>query len=186
MQAVIDACKRGVLNAHPCVLISNNERSQALTRAAQEGIPAYYLSARAHPDPDALDQAILEMLVRHEVGLVVLAGFMKRVGPRVLGAFPGRVMNIHPALLPRFGGTGMYGEHVHRAVLAAGEPETGVTIHWVNSEYDRGSIIAQCRVPVLQGDTVATLAARVLAVEHGFLVETLQNILAAGQQNGCD
>lgn len=180
MQAVVDACKRGALDARPCVIISNNAGSEALARAVREGIPAYHLSTRSYPDADALDGAILEALIRHEVGLVVLAGYMKRVGPRVLARFPGRIINIHPALLPRHGGAGMYGERVHHAVLAARERETGVTIHRVDAEYDRGTIITQCRVPVFEGDTAATLAARVLAEEHRLLVETLRRILACG------
>ncbi len=185
MQAVIDACKHGVLAARPAVVISNNHESEALQRAARAGIPGYHLSTRTHSDPDALDAAILEVLVRHQVGLVVLAGYMKRVGPRVLTQFPGRVINIHPALLPRYGGAGMYGEHVHRAVLAAGERETGVTIHRVDAQYDQGAIIAQSRVPVLEGDTVTVLAARVLAEEHRLLVETLRRVLAGDATAAC-
>ncbi|MDB6080383.1 MAG: Phosphoribosylglycinamide formyltransferase, partial [Akkermansiaceae bacterium] len=126
-----------------------------------------------HPEADALDRAMLEVLEEHEVELIVLAGFMKKIGPRVLEAFEGRILNIHPSLLPKFGGRGMFGQHVHRAVLAAGETVTGVSIHLVNGEYDQGRILAQAEVPVIDGDTVETLAARVLEREHAFFVETL-------------
>jgi phosphoribosylglycinamide formyltransferase-1 len=131
------------------------------------------LSSATHPDPVALDQAILDALTGAAVDLVFLAGYMKKLGPKVLRAFDGRILNTHPALLPRFGGKGMYGSRVHAAVLAAGEKETGVTIHRVAHEYDTGPVVAQCRVPVLPGDSVETLAARVQKRERELVVETL-------------
>jgi phosphoribosylglycinamide formyltransferase 1 len=176
MQAVLDACASGRLHATPAVLICNNRDAEALSRAAHAGLPHYHLSGSTHPDPDALDAAILDALVRHGAELVLLAGYMKKLGPRSLTRYRNRVLNIHPALLPQFGGQGMYGARVHEAVLAAGERETGVTIHVVDAEYDQGPIVAQCRVPVSAGDTPATLAERVLAREHTFLVETLERI----------
>ena len=176
MQAVLDACAAGRLHATPAVLICNNRDAAALDRAARAGLPRYHLSGATHPDPDALDAAILDALARHDADLVVLTGYMKKLGPRTLTRYRHRVLNIHPALLPRFGGQGMYGARVHEAVLAAGERETGVTIHVVDAEYDHGPIVAQCRVPVTSGDTPATLAERVLAREHAFLVETLEGI----------
>jgi phosphoribosylglycinamide formyltransferase 1 len=177
MQAIIDACKQGLLDAKPSVVISNNSESGAMEKARLEGIPAYHLSSKIIPDPDQLDQTILNTLKKHQVELIILAGYMKRLGEKTLAAYQGRVLNIHPALLPKFGGVGMYGINVHRAVLAAGEQETGVTIHLVDREYDHGNILAQCRIPVLQGDTAETLAARVLEREHTFLVEVLGDII---------
>ncbi|MHB9130871.1 MAG: phosphoribosylglycinamide formyltransferase [Armatimonadota bacterium] len=176
MQAIIDAAKSGQLDAIPCVVISNNSDSLALARARNEGIPAYHLSSRTHPEPDALDLAIRQALVAHDVDVVVLAGYMKKLGPKTLQHFTGRILNIHPALLPKYGGQGMYGRHMHEAVLAAGETTTGVTIHLVSEDYDTGPILAQCEVPVVEGDTVETLAERVLAREHTFYIETLQRI----------
>jgi phosphoribosylglycinamide formyltransferase-1 len=178
MQAIIDACKGGRLHAEPAVVISNNSDSMALERARREGISWAHLSRVTHPDPAALDEAILSVLQSHGVNLIVLAGYMKKLGPRTLAHYRGRIVNVHPALLPRYGGVGMYGAHVHRAVLAAGEAETGVTIHLVDEHYDHGRIIAQRRVPVLADDTVDTLAARVLEQEHDLYVETLQRIAA--------
>lgn len=178
MQAVLDACKAGVLAAQPCLVISNNSDSEALTRAQREGIPHYHLSAKTHPEPGQLDAEILTTLKRHHTELVVLAGYMRKLGPQTLAAFQGRIINIHPALLPKYGGPGMYGVRVHEAVLAAGESETGITIHLVDEEYDHGAILAQRRVPVEPGDTVETLAERVLVNEHEFLVETLNRIIA--------
>ena len=176
MQAVIDACRAGRLHATPAVVISNNRDSEALGRAQREGIPHYHLSGTTHPDPEALDVAVLDALVGHGVDWVLLAGYMKKLGPRILRAFRGRVLNIHPALLPKYGGQGMYGDRVHEAVLAAGERETGVTIHLVDEEYDHGPIVAQCTVPVVAEDTVASLSKRVIDREHEFLVEALERL----------
>ncbi len=176
MQAVLDACREGHLAAQPAVVISNNSESGALARARQEGIPAYHLSGHTHPGPGALDQAICAALLRHQAEVVCLAGYMKQLGPQTLSAYQGRVLNIHPALLPKFGGEGFYGGAVHQAVLAAGEQESGPTVHLVDEEYDHGPVLAQVRVPVLPGDTAETLAARVLAQEHRLYAETLQRI----------
>ena len=130
-----------------------------LRRAAREGVPGFHLSTKTHPRPADLDAAIEGVLVDHGVELVVLAGYMRMLGPRVLGRYLGRVLNVHPALLPAYGGRGMYGERVHAAVLAAGERVTGVTVHLVDEEYDQGPIVAQAEVPVLEGDTVESLQA---------------------------
>jgi phosphoribosylglycinamide formyltransferase 1 len=177
VQAVAEACARGRLAAVARVVISNNADAEVLARARRLGIAICHLSGATHPDPERLDAAILDALVGHDVELVVLAGYLKKLGPRTLRHFAGRVLNVHPALLPRFGGRGMYGRHVHEAVLAAGERETGVTVHLVDDEYDHGRIVAQCRVPIEAGDTVESLAARVLAREHVFLVDTLARIV---------
>ena len=177
MQAIIDACKDGRLDAEPAVVISNNSESTALERARREGIPNYHLSSATHRDPAELDAAILRTLEEHGVDLVILAGYMKLLGPRTLARYRGRILNIHPALLPKFGGKGLYGKKVHEAVLAAGERVTGVTIHLVDERYDAGPIVVQSEVPVLDGDTVDSLAARVLQREHQLFAETLQKIV---------
>ena len=177
MQAIIDACRDGRLNANPAVVISNNASSVALERARNADIPGYHLGLITHPDPDTLDFMIIEILQRYEVNLVILAGYMQKIRPKVLNTFKNRIINIHPSLLPKFGGRGMYGMKVHEAVLAAGEKETGATIHLVNNEYDGGLILAQCKAPVEQNDTPESLAARVINVEHRLYVETLQKII---------
>lgn len=177
MQAIIDATKSGALDSRPALLISNNRNSQATVRAQQEGMPFRVINDTTHPDPEARDFAMLHALREHSVDLVILAGYMKKIGPRVLTAYSGRILNIHPSLLPKFGGQGMFGQHVHRAVLEAGETVTGVSIHLVNDEYDQGRILAQAEVAVLPEDTVETLAARVLKREHEFFVETLGQIV---------
>jgi phosphoribosylglycinamide formyltransferase-1 len=176
MQAIIDACKDDRLSAEPAVVIGNNSGSKALARARREGIPAYHLSGKTHPEPEDLDAAILDALQRHEVDLVILAGYMRLLGSKTLTAYQGRVLNIHPALLPRFGGKGLYGPAVHEAVLASGDRVTGVTVHVVDEQFDSGPILAQTKVPVEDGDTAESLAARVLIQEHLLFVETLQRI----------
>ncbi len=176
LQAIMDACKQGRLNAAVRVVISNNSKSTALERARKEGVPACHLSGTTHPAPEQLDQATLLTLEKHEVDLVLLAGYMKLLGPQTLSRYRNRVLNIHPALLPKYGGKGMFGLNVHEAVIAAKESLTGVTIHIVDEEYDRGPIVARCEVAVLEGDTPESLAARVLEREHELWVETLQKI----------
>ncbi len=180
MQAILDACKTGRLQARPRVAISNNSDSGVLQRARKAGVPSAHLSTYTHPEPGALDRAILALLQEYGVEVVCLAGYMKRLGPRTLAAYRGRVLNIHPSLLPKFGGQGFYGEVVHRAVLAAGERETGATVHLVDEEYDQGPVLDQIQVPVEPDDSVKTLSARVLQQEHRLYVRTLQRI-ASGE-----
>lgn len=176
MQSIIDACKAGQLAAEPAVVISNNADSGALERARQEGIPARHLSNRSEGSEAAVDEAIANTLAEFEVELVILAGYMKRIGPRTLAEFENRILNIHPCLLPKYGGQGMYGMRVHEAVIAAGDTESGVTIHLVNEEYDKGAILAQQSVAVHEGDTAESLAERVLAVEHSLYADTIARI----------
>ncbi len=176
LQAILDACRTGRLDAEPCVVIANNSDAPAFQRARRAGVPACHLSSQTHREPDSLDAAIAATLERHRVNLVVMAGYMKKLGPRTLKRYRGRVLNIHPALLPRFGGQGMYGRHVHEAVIAAGEKVTGVTVHLVDEEYDHGPIVAQRTLAVMPDDTPDTLAERVLRAEHELYVDALGKI----------
>lgn len=157
--------------------ISNNSRCGALDLARGRRIPVLHLSSTTHPDPEALADAMLEALEAKAIGLIVLVGYMKRLPARVVAAFPRRILNIHPALLPRHGGMGMYGIRVHRAVLAAGEKESGATVHYVSEDYDEGPIIRQSRVPVWPADTAETLAERVLAAEHDLLWRVIDQVV---------
>ena len=180
LQSLLDACSGGRIQGRVAIVVSNNGDSGALRRARQAGVEAVHLSSRTHQDPAALDAAIREVLRAANVDVVFLAGYMKKLGPLVLRAFEGRILNTHPALLPRFGGPGMYGDRVFEAVLASGESESGVSIHLVDADYDSGAIVRQCRVPVFPGDSLDDLKARVQAREKAFVVETLAQI-AAGE-----
>ena len=177
LQAIIDACKSGRLDAQVKVVISNNSKSLALKRAEISGIPAFHFSQKVISDSVKLEETILKTLSDHKIHIIFLAGYLKKLGPSILKAYENRVFNIHPSLLPKYGGKGMYGINVHEAVIKAEETETGITIHRVNDEYDSGEIVAQRKVPVKSGDTAEILAARVLEQEHIFIVEVLSEII---------
>lgn len=177
LQAIIDGCKQDKLNATVAVVISNNGDSMALERAKRENIPAYHMSAKKYGSEDLLAEELLGVLEEYQIDMIFLAGYMRMLHVDILTKYHNRVFNIHPALLPKFGGKGMYGMNVHTAVIEAKETETGVTIHRVNAEYDSGEIVAQTKVSVMQDDTPEILAARVLEREHTFLVEVISKII---------
>jgi formyltetrahydrofolate-dependent phosphoribosylglycinamide formyltransferase len=158
------------------VVASDRKAAGALDRATQRGIPVSRLATTQRPTGDSLS----DVLARYQADLIVLAGYLRLVPIEVIRAFEGRVVNVHPALLPAFGGAGMYGQHVHRAVIASGARVSGVTAHFVDDVYDRGRIIAQWPVPVFAGDDEHTLAARVLRVEH-LVYPRVVDAVAAGR-----
>jgi phosphoribosylglycinamide formyltransferase 1 len=160
--------------ARVVLVVSNRADAAALARAREHGVPAEVLSQPA----DATEW--LDRLEHHRVDLLVLAGYLKLVPAAVIARYRDRILNVHPALLPAFGGRGMYGHRVHEAVLASGARESGATVHLVDEVYDRGRILAQGRVAVLPGDTAETLAARVLSVEHRLLPAAVLAAAAAG------
>lgn len=173
MQAVLQAVRNGKLAAAPVLLISNNSKSRSVEIAGEYAMPFHHISQKTHPDCDEHDKAILALLRQYEVDIVLLTGYMKKLGPRTLNAYSGKIINIHPSLLPKYGGIGMYGQYVHEAVLRHNEQETGVTIHLVDEEYDTGAIINQRSMPVYETDTVESLSGRVLTLGHETLVDTL-------------
>ena len=176
LQAIVDACKSEIIIATPVVVISNNSKSGALRRAKNEGIPCFHISKSLYDDDNEVDYQITQKLLLYEVDLIVLAGYMKRLGELIMSTFKDRIVNVHPSLLPKFGGKGMYGIKVHESALEAGEHKTGVTIHKVQGEYDRGTILAQAEVQIRENDTPSSLRDRVLIVEHELYVETLREI----------
>jgi len=176
-EAVITACQAGRISAEVVLVIGNNSTAGVFARAARLGVATRHLSGRTHPEPDQLDTAILQSLQQARATHVVLAGYLKKLGPRSLRSFRGRVVNTHPALLPAFGGQGMFGHHVHQAVLDSGTTVTGATVHHVDADYDNGAIIAQVTVPVMPSDTVDSLAGRVQRAEQELLVHTLATLL---------
>jgi len=176
LQCILDACAAGRIQGQVVVVISNNGNSGALARAKAAGIPAHHLSSVTHPTPETLDAAISATLSAGQVDIVFLAGYLKRLGPATLAAFRGRILNTHPALLPKFGGQGMFGDHVFEAVLVSNESESGVSVHLVDDDYDTGRVIRQARVPIEAKDCVESLKARVQECERDIVVQTLAAI----------
>lgn len=176
MRAIIEAAAAGDLPAEARLVVSNNRNAGALAYAAERGVPALAIPTQA--DPDQADARLVEALDAAGVELVILSGYLRRLGPRTLARYRNRIINIHPGLLPDFGGEGMYGRRVHEAVIQAGVSESGATIHAVDEIYDHGPVIARRAVPVLAGDTPDALEARVTAMEPEFFVETLRAIAA--------
>ena len=152
------------------LVVSNRAGAGALGRAESRGIPTAVIAA------DGDDRRLQGLLTEHRIDLIVLAGYLRLVPPAVTAAYRGHIINIHPALLPAFGGPGMFGQRVHRAVLDSGVRITGATVHFVDEQYDRGRIIAQWPVPVLAGDTPESLAARVLRAEHALLPPVVEAV----------
>lgn len=172
LRAIVNAVSRGTLHAQIVLVLSSTLDAPALDFAKEHKIRRIFPgTGKGLTDRTA---TILGALSDAEADFIALAGYMKLVEPEVVAAYRNRIVNIHPALLPAFGGKGMYGHHVHEAVLASGAKLSGATVHLVDEAYDRGPIVAQRAVPVLAGDTPDTLAARVLQVEHTLYPETLQ------------
>ncbi len=175
--AVVAAVEAGRLSGvAPVLLISNNSAAEAMERARAARVPRLHLSRATHPDPEALDLAICRALDGSRADIVLLAGYVRKLGPEPLRRYDGRVLNCHPALLPRFGGPGMYGRRVHEAVRAARETVTGATVHQVDGEYDHRPVLAYREVRVRPDDTPASLEVRVKEAEASLLVETLRGL----------
>ena len=174
LQALIDAEKRGCLHSGKISLvISNNSIAYALKRAEENGIPHLTITKKACGGKKEAEEAMLRALEEHHIDLIILAGFLLVVPPFLINKYDHKIINLHPALLPKYGGRGMYGHHVHEAVLAAGEKESGCTIHLVDDGCDTGTILLQKKVPVMPGDTPETLYARIAPEEHKAMVEGL-------------
>ena len=182
-KAIIDRIGEGDLEAQCKFLITNNGTCGAVSHAEEYGIPVYHISGKTHPDPVAYEAAMMDVLNKYDVDLLILAGYMKALPVCMIKRMPDRIMNIHPSLLPKYGGKGFWGIHVHEAVIAAHEKESGPTVHLVSEEIDQGRILAQVKVPVLEGDTPEVLAARVLEQEHALYWKTIRDY-AAGLSNG--
>jgi len=175
--AILDAIKDGrIPGARVCLVISNNSTTGILEIARANSLPAIHLSQKQFADETAFVDAMLMQLHQCKANLIVLAGYMKRLPSRVVQAYRYRVLNIHPALLPKFGGVGMYGMHVHEAVIAARERVSGATVHIVDEEYDNGPVVLQRTVPVSPDDTPDSLAAKVLQIEHAIYPEAIRMI----------
>ena len=179
-QSLIDAVKAGQIDAEICCLIASKPDIYAVERAKKAGIPVEIVQKKFFGSVEAFDQAILATLKRYLADFVVLAGYLNIVGPQTISAYENKIINIHPALIPSFCGMGMYGSHVHEAVIAYGAKYSGATVHFVNEEADAGPIILQEVVPVLEDDTPEDLAARVLKTEHQLLPRAVA-LMAGGK-----
>ena len=178
LRAIAAAIEAGRLPARPCLVVSNRKAAPALEFARAHGIATLCIPTTT--DPAGADERLAAALSRAEADLVVLSGYLRKLGPATLQAYAGRILNIHPALLPSYGGQGMYGRRVHEAVVAAGERETGATVHLVDDEYDHGAVIAQVRLPIAPGESAESVERRVMAAEPGLFVQTLQRV-ASGE-----
>lgn len=176
LRAIVAAIESGVLNGEARLVVSNRREAPALGFAREHGIKTECIPTRA--DPALADRRLAAALVGASVEVVVLSGYLRKLGPSTLRAFAGRILNIHPALLPRYGGAGMYGRRVHEAVIAAKDRVSGASVHLVDEEYDHGRLLAQVEAPVLPNDTAQTLEARVMALESALFISTLQAIAA--------
>ena len=176
LRAVVKAIESGDLSAQARLLVSNRKSAPALAFAREHGVATRVIPTAG--DAEAADAALAEALGLAEVELVVLSGYLRRIGPRTLRAYRHRILNIHPALLPKFGGDGMYGRRVHEAVIASGDSYTGASVHLVDDQYDHGAVLARIEIAVGPSDTPETIERRVMAVEPGLVIQTLQSIAA--------
>ena len=176
MRAIVAAIRAGTLDAEPRLVISNNGDCPALRYAEGEGLPQRHISATTEGGAEAADRAVAEAMRDAGVELIVLSGYLRPLGPQTLKAYAGRVLNIHPGLLPRYGGKGMYGRRVHEAVHAAGDAVSGASIHIVDGDYDTGPLVAQLELPLAAGDTPEDIERKVMAAEPNFFVQPLQRI----------
>lgn len=175
LQAVLDAIDCGEINAQVCAVISSNSSAYALKRAGMREIPTHVFSKTDYQNVAERDGAILKTLLEYAPDIIVLAGYLGVLQPCIITAFRDRIINIHPALLPAYGGIGMFGINVHRAVIAAKEPFAGATAHYVDEGTDTGKIILQRSIAVLPSDTAETLQQRVLElIEHRLIVDAIK------------
>ena len=165
-QAILTAIDAGLIPARVVVLISNKSDAGAIGIAQAHAIPTHHFSQKIFSSEKKFADAMLEVLEENHVEFIALAGYLKKIPAELIRQYRNRIVNIHPALLPSFGGEGMYGHHVHEAVIASGEKISGATVHLVDEEYDRGAIVLQKTVAVAPDDTPDSLAAKVLKIEH--------------------
>jgi phosphoribosylglycinamide formyltransferase-1 len=182
LQALIDAIKAGKLSARIVLAVSSRSDAYGLERARAENIDTFVFRMKDFSTPEEGTRHLLELLAKYGVDYIALAGYLKMVPIEVIKAYKNRITNIHPALLPKYGGKGMYGHFVHEAVLASGDTESGATVHLVDEIYDHGRILLQGRVPVYPGDTPDMLAERILKVEHEIYPRALDNLIRGNKR----
>ncbi|MEG2561888.1 MAG: phosphoribosylglycinamide formyltransferase [Clostridia bacterium] len=176
MQSIIDNCENGNINGNVVCVVSNKSGIFALERAKKHNIPSKVFEQKTFGDIIERDNAIVEYLAPYNIELIVLAGYLSIVTSVIINKYPNKIVNIHPALIPKFCGKGMYGMRVHEAVIAAGEKESGATVHYVDEGADTGKIIAQEKVKILENDSAESLQKRVLELEHKLLPQVVAKL----------
>jgi phosphoribosylglycinamide formyltransferase-1 len=179
MQSIIDSTKHGILEgfAQVVLVISSNSNAYAIERAKRENIRTLCVERKNFKDEKSFNDAMLKNLQNEGADIICLAGYTRMIGYGIIKAYPDRILNMHPALLPKFGGKGMYGYHVHEAVVKAKEQESGATVHFVEKEYDTGEIIMQQAIVILDKDTPQDVAQKVLAVEHQIYPKAIKKVI---------
>ena len=177
LQALMDASKAGILSADVALVVSSRRKAYGLLRAANESIETFVFKVKKYPTPQTAGEDIVRKLRERGIDYVALAGYLSLIPPELVQAYRNRIVNIHNALLPKYGGQGMYGHHTHEAVLAANEKESGPTVHMVDEIYDNGRILGQKKIAILPDDTPDSLAARVLVQEHKLYPRILQKLI---------
>lgn len=175
MRAIVSECEQRRIEGKPVLVVSNKQAAPALAFAREHGIATRVISTAK--DPVAADEALATALSEANPDWVILSGYLRKVGPKTLARFSGRILNVHPALLPKYGGQGFYGRRVHEAVLAGGETVTGATVHLVDEIYDHGEILGQMQVPVLPGDTPEKLERRVMGAEPSLFINVMSRLV---------
>ncbi|MDF1544612.1 MAG: phosphoribosylglycinamide formyltransferase [bacterium] len=176
-QALLDAHKAGILSGKVVLVLSNNKKAGGLEKARAAGVESMVYRSKDFESEEAASLFLLEKLREADVGYIALCGYLRLLPVEVVREFSGRILNVHPALLPKYGGRGMYGHFVHEAVIAAGEKESGVTVHMADEIYDHGKILEQVKVEVLPDDTPESLAARILKQEHKLYPRVLEKLI---------
>ncbi|MEH6543908.1 MAG: phosphoribosylglycinamide formyltransferase [Porticoccaceae bacterium] len=178
---IIAAMRAGQLDAQPGLLITNNQNSDIYRWCQKHAIDVVCISTKTHPLDEARDKAIHTELKAVDTDFVVLSGYMKKIGPLTLSGYANKIFNVHPSLLPRHGGQGLYGDKVHESVLKSGDKQSGATVQFVSEEYDQGPIITQQAVAVSEGETLATLKAKVQAIENELYLTSLKQLLLSSK-----
>ena len=176
MAKIYEACQRGNLPAEILLIISNKVHSGAIERAKRHAIDSYLFDTGNNEDTIKTESDLVGLLKQSKIDWILLLGYTRKIGPKLLTAFNNRIINTHPSLLPKYGGKGFYGRKIHEAVLASGDIVTGATVHLVNEEYDSGEILSQIDVPVLPNDSATTLEARVKKTEKTHLIKVLKEL----------
>ncbi len=174
---IITAIRNNDLEAEIGLLITNNRDADIYRWSQRNAVEVIYISAQTHPDEEKKDRAIQQLLEKAGTDLIVLSGYMKKMGPQTVAAFTNKILNIHPSLLPRHGGQGLYGDKVHESVLKSGDKQSGATVQLINNEYDQGPVILQQTVEVASNDTVLSLKAKVQAIEGELYLNSIKQII---------